>query len=105
MFLMCTIRLPGCRVERSADERAEIMRVAIVHFTGPPAVGGIEGIIAAQVDTLAAMGVQVRLLVGRGDALWRAETIVIPTLHPAEATVAAERARLNSTFPGYDHPL
>jgi glycosyltransferase involved in cell wall biosynthesis len=80
-------------------------RVAIVHFTGPPGVGGIEKLISAQVDVLNRLGHEVRVVVGRDTAVSGAEVVVVPALHPADSGVSAARQTLQSTFPDRSHPM
>ena len=55
--------------------------VAILHYAGPPNIGGVEITMAAHAQVLAADGWQVRVLTGRGD--WQhpdVQTITIPEL-------------------------
>ena len=81
------------------------MHIAIVHFSGPPAIGGIERLIAAQARTLSRIGQHVRVIVGGGDDCPAAETIMIAQLNPAHDGVVAARSALSSAFPRRDHPL
>jgi glycosyltransferase involved in cell wall biosynthesis len=59
------------------------MHVAIVHFTGPPSVGGVETLISSQVTALRRLDVEVTLVVGRGDAVPGARLARIPALDPS----------------------
>ncbi|NOK60521.1 MAG: glycosyltransferase [Chloroflexi bacterium AL-W] len=55
--------------------------VAILHYAGPPNIGGVEITMAAHARVMAADGWHVRVLTGRGD--WQhpdVETIMIPEL-------------------------
>src|SRR5579872_1585422 len=80
-------------------------RVAIIHFTGPPAIGGIESTISAQADALHEAGVGVRVITGVASQVAKVENVVIPALHPADHHVAAERQRLETGFPDPEHAL
>ncbi len=44
-------------------------RVALVHYTSPPVIGGVESVLARQAHLLAARGFDVHVLVGRGSPL------------------------------------
>lgn len=80
-------------------------RIAILHYTGLPAIGGIESLIAAQVEALAALGHAVRLVVAEGEAPAGAELVRLPGLHPADGRIAPASAALRGSLPGTDHPL
>lgn len=57
--------------------------VAIMHYSAPPVIGGVEAVIAAHVRALSHAGYPVAVLAGRGDAAAldaRAEFIRIPEL-------------------------
>ena len=45
------------------------MNIAILHYSVPPIVGGVEGVIAHHARLMAANGHSVRLIAGRGEAL------------------------------------
>jgi mannosylglucosylglycerate synthase len=71
------------------------MHIAILHYAGPPTVGGVEATMAAHARVMAADGHQVRLVVGRGGATPGAEVLVEPDLGsrgPEIEAVAAELA-------------
>lgn len=66
-------------------------RVAILHFTAPPAVGGVESLITAQVQALRRAGITVRVIAGGDIALPDVESTVIPAMHPMHRdTVTAD---------------
>lgn len=77
--------------------------IAIIHFTGPPAPGGIEGLIEAQVEALEAGGYDVRVLVGSGGPVAGASLHLVPEIDPSYPAVIAQRAISTSIAP--DHPL
>jgi glycosyltransferase involved in cell wall biosynthesis len=47
------------------------MKIALIHYSAPPVVGGVETVIAYQAAQLARAGHQVRILAGRGET-WNA---------------------------------
>lgn len=62
------------------------MNVALLHYTAPPVVGGVENVLAKQAEQLARAGHQVLVLAGRGEA-WlpsiQVKTIpLFDSLHP-----------------------
>ena len=54
------------------------MRIAIVHYTAPPIVGGVERIVAEQAQALARRGHEVTMVCGNTDAVVPGVRIVIP---------------------------
>ncbi|MDR7567526.1 MAG: glycosyl transferase family 1, partial [Armatimonadota bacterium] len=42
------------------------MEIVLLHYTAPPVVGGVEGMLAEQARLLRAAGYRVRILAGRG---------------------------------------
>jgi glycosyltransferase involved in cell wall biosynthesis len=89
------------RVERMADPT-----VAIVHYTAPPIVGGVETVIDAHVRQLLKAGFKVAVIAGRGTASALpagAAFISIPkidSLHPriAAMSTALEQGRVPADF-------
>lgn len=79
-------------------------RIAIVHFTGPPAIGGVEALIVGQTRALRSAGHDVRLILGSG-SIDGVETCRLPFLDPAAAEVRIERERYRDRLPSFDHPL
>lgn len=57
-------------------------RIAIIHFSGPPAPGGIETLIDAQARALGEWGHSCRVIVGSGAGPIGIETTIIPELDP-----------------------
>jgi len=45
------------------------MNIAILHYSVPPIVGGVEGVIAHHARLMAADGMSVRLIAARGESL------------------------------------
>ncbi|PDV99192.1 hypothetical protein A9Q02_13350 [Candidatus Chloroploca asiatica] len=78
--------------------------VAILHYAGPPYVGGVEITMAAHARVLAANGYAVRMLTGKGDATGSSLTqVTIPELASRGAlleTIARELAQgqVSATF-------
>jgi len=67
------------------------MEIAILHYTAPPVVGGVEAIVAEHARLLRAAGYRVRILAGRGGG--REGTIRLPLLYGRHPEVrAAHRA-------------
>lgn len=52
-----------------AIPRRALPRVALLHYSSPPVIGGVESVLAHQALRLAACGFEVHVLVGRGGAL------------------------------------
>lgn len=78
-------------------------RVLIVHFTAPPAIGGVENLIAAQARVLRERGATVTVAAGEGGPSEDYRLAVIPELGPAAHPVRpplAEKAPSSD-----DHPL
>lgn len=71
-------------------------RIAIMHYAGPPGIGGVEATIAAHTRVMVAAGHRVRWLVGRGDAAGLAEVLVLPLLGSRGAGIEALNAELAS---------
>ena len=82
-------------------------RIALVHYTAPPVVGGVEAVIGAHAELLAAAGCDVRLVVGRGGRPARPgiDLVRVPladTRHPR--IVEARRALAGGEVPaGFRH--
>lgn len=54
----------------------ELFNIALLHYSAPPVVGGVESVVAAHANLLAAAGHTVRVVAGRG-AQWRDDVPVI----------------------------
>ncbi len=65
-------------------EQSQPGRIAMLHYTCPPVVGGVESVMAAQARLFAAAGYQVGIIAGRGPAPQsdpvRIQTIIEPLL-------------------------
>src|SRR5215210_4724385 len=59
------------------------MNIAILHYSVPPVVGGVESVIAHHARLIAANGYSVRLIAGRGEAL--GEKIPLVTIPLADS--------------------
>ncbi|HEY4687703.1 MAG TPA: glycosyltransferase [Anaerolineae bacterium] len=79
-------------------------RIAILHFAGPPTVGGVEWTMLRHARLMADAGYAVRVIAGTGQAFdARVETVVVPELgsrHPAVLAVKREldRGEVTSRF-------
>src|SRR5579884_877992 len=80
-------------------------RLALLHFTLPPSIGGIERMIAAQSQVLRAAGYEVRVIAGRGDALPGTDTHILPSLDPSHPEVRRNLVHLCCVMPPPHHPL
>lgn len=78
-------------------------RIAIVHYTAAPAIGGVEQCIEAQCKILAERGHTARLVVAMGSG--GDEVRRIAELHPSHPTVVAAARELAGSLPTSDHPL
>ncbi len=81
-----------------------ITSVAMLHYAGPPTIGGVEATMAAHARVMVADGLHVRLVVGRGEAVPpEAEIVVDPELSsrgPVLEQIAGELAvgEVSATF-------
>ncbi len=72
------------------------MRVGLLHYTGPPVVGGVEQTLAHQAHQLAANGHEPILIVGRGQPLAAGiEVRLLPRLDSRDPEVRAVKAALD----------
>src|SRR5829696_5334116 len=63
-------------------------RVAIVHYSTPPTIGGVESTIYDHALLLAAHGYSLRLLTGRGEIFdARVPVVVVPAMHSRDERV------------------
>ncbi len=72
-------------------------RVAILHYSAPPVVGGVEAVIMAHAKTLMQAGYSVTILAGRGEAGALPEgtdLLLVPEIDSQHAEVAQMSARL-----------
>ncbi len=70
-------------------------RVALVHYTAPPVVGGVETVVGAQARLLARAGYDVRVVAGRGRRSDVGVPLVrIPLLDTRHRRIAAARREL-----------
>lgn len=79
--------------------------VALIHFTGPPAIGGIEDLLTLQAATLTEMGVDVRLVVGNKSENSGIDVRCIPELLPTNDRVVASIRALAGAWPRENHPV
>jgi glycosyltransferase involved in cell wall biosynthesis len=73
------------------------MRIALLHHSAPPVVGGVESVMGHHARLMAAAGHKVRIVAARGEALDHAvEFMALPRVdsrHPDVVAVSAELAR------------
>lgn len=70
-------------------------RIAILHYSTPPTIGGVESTIYDHALLLAAHGYPVKLLTGRGDVFdARVPVITLPALHSRDVRVEAVQREL-----------
>ena len=71
------------------------MRIALVHYTAPPVIGGVERIVAEQARVLAKHGHEVTVICGNADARVEAKRVqvwVIPELQDETANRSSDGA-------------
>jgi mannosylglucosylglycerate synthase len=92
---------------RNSDYKiAENMKVAILHYSAPPVVGGVEAVITAHTRLLLKSGCQVSIVAGvgeKGGLPPSAEFVLIPEMdsrHPQvlQARLELEQGRLPTSF-------
>ena len=72
------------------------MKIAILHYSVPPVVGGVESVIAHHARLMATDRHSVRLVAGRGEALGEEiDLISIPLTDSLHPRVLAVQERLN----------
>lgn len=69
-------------------------RIAIVHYAGPPGIGGVEATMAAHAALLADVGYAVRVVAGTGAAGDRVSARIEPLLGSRDARIAAVNGEL-----------
>jgi glycosyltransferase involved in cell wall biosynthesis len=78
---------------------SEKPRTAILHYTAPPVVGGVEAVIQAHTDVFVQQGYPVTVIAGRGEAgalSPGAELILIPEIDSQHPEIAEMTAMLDS---------
>ena len=73
-------------------------RVAIVHYTAPPAIGGIEHLMARQHSVLTKLGHRAVYIVGRGSEPNGTEMIQIPDMDPSNHDVTGAMQTLHGVM-------
>jgi glycosyltransferase involved in cell wall biosynthesis len=75
----------------------EKMKIALIHYTAPPVVGGVETVLARQAQQLQRGGHQVTVLAGRGEA-WdaRIPVQVIPRMDSRHPQILKTKAFLDA---------
>jgi glycosyltransferase involved in cell wall biosynthesis len=67
-------------------------RIALLHFTAPPIIGGVEALLAAQAKVLTENGYQVTVVAGAGEPSGRYQLEIVPLLDPDAPAIRAGRA-------------
>ena len=83
------------------------MKIALIHYTAPPVVGGVESALARQAAQLTQAGHLVSILAGRGET-WNARypVRVLPRIDPRHPDVLNLRAELeDGSLPPEFRPL
>ncbi len=75
-------------------------RLAFVHFSYPPVIGGVETVLRAHARLLRERGHEVRVFCGRGDSDAQASVELVPELAPDHPLGAEMRAELAAGAPG-----
>lgn len=72
------------------------LQIALIHYSAPPIVGGVESVLAAHANLLAEMGHSVRVIAGRG-AAWRDDipVVVLPLADSRAPEVLACKSALD----------
>ncbi|MBN1139983.1 MAG: glycosyltransferase family 4 protein [Anaerolineae bacterium] len=74
-----------------------VPRIAILHYTAPPVVGGVEAVILAHAQAFVQAGYPVTVLVGRGEAEAMPEgvdLVLVPEIDSQHAEIARMSAQL-----------
>lgn len=72
------------------------MKIALLHYSAPPIVGGVESVLAHHARLMTAAGHQVTLFVGRGESFDPTISIrVLPLMDSRNAEVMAVKAELD----------
>lgn len=77
--------------------RQHMPRLAILHYSCPPVIGGVEFVIKAHAKLFADAGYDIRLIVGKGGKLYPAvQTVVIPELQSSGGPISDIVQSLNN---------
>jgi len=80
-------------------------RIALLHYSAEPAIGGVEKLIQAQIEALLDLGYQVRLVVGAGEQPIGAELRTIEAMCPDHPSVLAAGSEIVSEASLQTHPI
>jgi mannosylglucosylglycerate synthase len=73
------------------------MKIALMHYTSPPIVGGVESVLAAHARLMAAAGQEVTILAGRGAAFETGIPVrILPRLDSRDEGVISVKRELDS---------
>ena len=77
------------------------MRVGLLHYSGPPVVGGVESTLAQHARFLATIGMTPCLIVGMGEVFDpRVDVRLVPAVGSREPEVLAVKAELDGGAAG-----
>ncbi len=77
------------------------MSVAMIHYSAPPVIGGVESVIGAHADLFTHAGIGVRIITGDGICA-SGETVVLPELaDPLQASAEEVREALERATDGF----
>jgi glycosyltransferase involved in cell wall biosynthesis len=79
-----------------------VARIALLHYTLPPVIGGVESIVESQFRVLTEVGHDVRLIAGRGGPPG-ADVALIPEIDPEAESVRLGFRRLGGSVPPPGH--
>lgn len=72
------------------------MKIAILHYSAPPTVGGVETVLAQHASLMATAGHKVFILTGRGESFdERVRIVVLPNLDSRSKQVLAIKSKLD----------
>lgn len=73
------------------------MRIALLHYSAPPVVGGVESVLGHHARLMAAAGHSVRIIAGRGEQVdARVEFVSIPLVDSRHPDIEAAKAELDA---------
>jgi glycosyltransferase involved in cell wall biosynthesis len=73
------------------------MNIALLHYSAPPVVGGVENVLGHHARLMAAAGHSVRVIAGRGEQFdIRVEFVTIPLVDSRQADIEAAKAALDA---------
>lgn len=71
------------------------MNIALLHYSAPPIVGGVENVLAQQARLMQQAGHRVRILAARGDVQPGIDFVPLPLIDSRHPRVLAVKAELD----------